>query len=67
MPRNPSSSDPDDDDGHLLVYVYDNASDTSALHVYDARTMDANPVAVVRLNRRVPTGECREMHPIRSS
>jgi carotenoid cleavage dioxygenase-like enzyme len=40
----------------MLVYVHDEASNASTLHIYNARTMDAKPVAVLRLPARVPYG-----------
>jgi hypothetical protein len=36
-----------EDDGFLLVYVYEAAADASFLHVYNAQTMDSKPLAVV--------------------
>ncbi|KAG2431975.1 hypothetical protein HYH02_013191 [Chlamydomonas schloesseri] len=48
--------DPVGDDGFLLVYVYSSTENTSYLHVYDARTMAPQPLAAVRLPRRVPYG-----------
>ncbi|KAL6763315.1 carotenoid cleavage dioxygenase [Haematococcus lacustris] len=45
-----------EDDGFLLVYVYDPTLDTSTMNVYDAKTMDPEPLARVRLPRRVPHG-----------
>jgi len=56
VPRNPKAGGAAEDDGWLLVYVYHPAEDTSKLHVYDAHTMAAEPVAVVGLPQRVPYG-----------
>lgn len=36
-----------EDDGFLLVYTYEAATDNSYLHVYDAKTMDPTPLAQV--------------------
>jgi carotenoid cleavage dioxygenase-like enzyme len=36
-----------EDDGFLLVYVYEAGADASFLHVYNAQTMDNKPLAVV--------------------
>ncbi|KAL6763314.1 retinal pigment epithelial membrane protein-domain-containing protein [Haematococcus lacustris] len=52
---NPQKCD-GEDDGFLLVYVYDPTLDTSTMNVYDAKTMDPEPLARVRLPRRVPHG-----------
>jgi hypothetical protein len=38
---------PGEDDGFLLVYVYEAVADASFLHVYNAQTMDSTPLAVV--------------------
>lgn len=47
----PRHEDPDlcdgEDDGFLLVYVYEAAEDVSYLHVYNARTMAKEPLAKV--------------------
>jgi carotenoid cleavage dioxygenase-like enzyme len=51
--------DPDgsaEDDGWLLNIVYDRSSGTSELVVVDARDVTAEPVARVRMPRRVPFG-----------
>ncbi|KAG1673746.1 hypothetical protein FOA52_002315 [Chlamydomonas sp. UWO 241] len=45
-----------EDDGWLLVYVHDEGSNMSKLYIYNAKTMDAKPVAVLRLPARVPYG-----------
>eukprot|EP00882_Tetradesmus_deserticola_P000837 GHRQ01000910.1.p1 GENE.GHRQ01000910.1~~GHRQ01000910.1.p1 ORF type:complete len:541 (+),score=256.87 GHRQ01000910.1:282-1904(+) len=56
----PRSQDPSqcngEDDGFLLVYVYEAGADASFLHVYNAQTMDSKPLAVVKLPQRVPHG-----------
>uniref|UniRef100_A0A383WM42 carotenoid 9,10-dioxygenase n=1 Tax=Tetradesmus obliquus TaxID=3088 RepID=A0A383WM42_TETOB len=56
----PRSQDPaqcnGEDDGFLLVYVYEAQADASFLHVYNAQTMDSTPLAVVKLPQRVPHG-----------
>lgn len=51
--------DPDgtaEDDGWLLSFVTDRATDTTDLVVLDARDLAAGPVARVRVPRRVPIG-----------
>ena len=45
-----------EDDGYLLGFVHDEGSNTSTFWVMDARTMDDQPLAVVRLPERVPFG-----------
>lgn len=55
----PRSSDPQsapEDDGLLLNFVFDEASNTSDMVVVDARTMSPDPVAVARLPDRIPYG-----------
>lgn len=42
-----------EDDGYLLTYVYDEASECSELVVYNAKTMSAMPIARVMLPLRV--------------
>ncbi|KAG5539063.1 hypothetical protein RHGRI_019574 [Rhododendron griersonianum] len=46
----------EEDDGYLVFFVYDEASGKSAVNVIDAKTMSADPVAVVELPNRVPYG-----------
>jgi carotenoid cleavage dioxygenase len=43
-------------DGWVMSYVYDRATDRSALHVLAAADIASGPVATVRLPRRVPFG-----------
>jgi carotenoid cleavage dioxygenase len=45
-----------EDDGWLLAYVYDNASNKSELLILDAGSMSEEPVARVMLPARVPMG-----------
>jgi carotenoid 9,10(9',10')-cleavage dioxygenase 1 len=45
-----------DDDGYLVGYVTDQASQMSYLMVYDAMTMNSKPVAAVEVPRRIPLG-----------
>lgn len=44
------------DDGYLMTYVYDKATDSSEFVVLDASSPSAAPVAVVELPQRVPFG-----------
>jgi carotenoid cleavage dioxygenase len=53
VPASPSSGE---DEGWVLSYVYDSATDGSELLVLDAHEWGAAPVARVRLPRRVPYG-----------
>jgi carotenoid cleavage dioxygenase len=50
----PSSPDAVEDDGVLMGYVYDRATDRSELAILDAQTLD--DVAGIRLPHRVPAG-----------
>jgi carotenoid cleavage dioxygenase-like enzyme len=45
-----------EDEGWVLSYVYDPASDTSNLIIVDATKFDGPPQAVISLPRRVPLG-----------
>jgi carotenoid cleavage oxygenase len=45
-----------EDEGWLMGYVYDRSTDTSDLVVLDAHDFGADPVATVKLPRRVPAG-----------
>jgi carotenoid cleavage oxygenase len=45
-----------EDEGWLMGYVYDRSTDTSDLVVLDAHDFGPDPVAVVKLPRRVPAG-----------
>lgn len=56
MPRDSNNKSADNDDGHLMVYVYNNATDATTLNVYDARSMAEKPVASIQVGRRVPYG-----------
>ncbi|CAH8358034.1 unnamed protein product [Eruca vesicaria subsp. sativa] len=46
----------EEDDGYLIFFVHDENTGKSCVHVIDARTMSAEPVAVVELPHRVPYG-----------
>lgn len=45
-----------EDDGWLLVCVYRRATDTSDLVILDGRNIESDPIATVRLPRRIPAG-----------
>jgi carotenoid cleavage dioxygenase len=53
VPRTPASAE---DDGYLALFVFDPASRSSDFVLLDAAHVDDEPVAVVRLPRRVPQG-----------
>ncbi|XP_015062345.1 carotenoid 9,10(9',10')-cleavage dioxygenase 1-like [Solanum pennellii] len=46
----------EEDDGYLIFFVHDENTGKSAVNVIDAKTMSAEPVAVVELPKRVPYG-----------
>ena len=52
----PTTNPLTEDDGWLLTFVYDTATDRSELVVLDAHRLDAEPVARVLLPQRVPYG-----------
>ena len=52
----PVSADAGEDDGYVLAYVHDAASDSSSLVILDASDFAASPVATVALPQRVPFG-----------
>jgi carotenoid cleavage dioxygenase-like enzyme len=51
----PAANPRSEDDGYLMTFVYDAATDDSRLVIMDAKTMDPEPVASVALPR-VPSG-----------
>ena len=51
-----SGADPDSDEGYLLSYVHDAATDRSELWVIDASRMTRPPLARIALPQRVPNG-----------
>ncbi|XP_019426194.1 PREDICTED: carotenoid 9,10(9',10')-cleavage dioxygenase 1-like isoform X2 [Lupinus angustifolius] len=55
VPRVPSTTS-EEDDGYLIFFVHDENTKKSYVHVVDAKTMSADPVAVVELPHRVPYG-----------
>ncbi|KDO83428.1 hypothetical protein CISIN_1g007605mg [Citrus sinensis] len=55
VPREPSSTS-EEDDGYLIFHVHDENTGKSAVYVIDAKTMSADPVAVIELPHRVPYG-----------
>ncbi|KAM1607878.1 hypothetical protein ACFXTH_028594 [Malus domestica] len=55
VPRTPGVTS-EEDDGYLMLFVHDENTGKSAIHVVDAKTMSPDPVAVVELPHRVPYG-----------
>ncbi|XP_070674045.1 carotenoid 9,10(9',10')-cleavage dioxygenase 1-like isoform X2 [Malus domestica] len=55
VPRTPGVTS-EEDDGYLILFVHDENTGKSAIHVVDAKTMSPEPVAVVELPHRVPYG-----------
>lgn len=45
-----------EDDGFLVCYVHDESTHRTQLHMYDAKTMAAAPLAAVNMPQRVPYG-----------
>jgi len=45
-----------EDEGYLLSYVYNKASETTALCIFDATALSAGPIAKIQLPVRVPVG-----------
>ncbi|XP_020104799.1 carotenoid 9,10(9',10')-cleavage dioxygenase [Ananas comosus] len=55
VPRHPGVTS-EEDDGYLIFFVHDEKTGKSEVNVIDAKTMSAEPVAVVELPHRVPYG-----------
>ncbi|KAK1352246.1 hypothetical protein POM88_053510 [Heracleum sosnowskyi] len=55
VPRQPDTNS-EEDDGYLIHFVHDENTSKSSVNVIDAKTMSADPVAVVELPSRVPYG-----------
>lgn len=52
----PSTARLREDDGWLLAIIYDGAEHRSRLYVLDARNVESDPIAVVRLPHHIPYG-----------
>ena len=52
----PRAEDAVEGDGYLLSVVTDLPSERSALHILDAKNIDAGPVATAQLEHRIPVG-----------
>ncbi|CAM0948511.1 unnamed protein product [Alopecurus aequalis] len=55
VPKEPGVSG-EEDDGYLILFVHNENTGKSEVNVIDAKTMSADPVAVVELPNRVPYG-----------
>jgi carotenoid cleavage dioxygenase len=53
VPRDGATAE---DDGYVVTYVFDKATETSRFVVLDAADMTAAPIATVQLPQRVPNG-----------
>ena len=53
VPRTAASPE---EDGYVLVLVYDQAANTSRFHVLDARNIAGEPIATVHLPHHIPYG-----------
>lgn len=52
----PRSDDADEDDGWVMAYVYDKATDSSDVVIVHAQDFAGGPVATIHLPQRVPFG-----------
>jgi carotenoid cleavage dioxygenase-like enzyme len=46
----------DEDDGYVICFVYDQATDSSECHIIDAKRFTDEPVARIKIPQRVPNG-----------
>jgi carotenoid cleavage dioxygenase len=53
VPRRPDAAE---DDGYVLVLVYDHARDASDFYILDARDIAGEPIAIAHIPNRVPYG-----------
>ena len=52
----PSSTQKSEDDGYLMLFVYDNSIDQSEFVILDAMNFTNEPLARIKLPRRIPNG-----------
>lgn len=52
----PAANAASEDDGYLMSYVHDPATDKSDLIILDAKAMENDPIAIIHLPTRVPAG-----------
>ena len=51
-----SSSGEAEDAGYILSVIYNGDTELSELHIIDAQDFESKPLAIVKLNARVPFG-----------
>lgn len=56
VPNDPNNLDAEEDDGYLITYVHNENTDESIFLVMDAKSPALEPIAVVKLPQRVPSG-----------
>eukprot|EP00929_Paragymnodinium_shiwhaense_P029349 TRINITY_DN16832_c0_g3_i1.p1 TRINITY_DN16832_c0_g3~~TRINITY_DN16832_c0_g3_i1.p1 ORF type:complete len:526 (+),score=71.76 TRINITY_DN16832_c0_g3_i1:148-1578(+) len=47
---------PGEDDGYLITYTFNPEDKTSEVYIVDSKTMDPDPIAILRTPQRVPFG-----------
>jgi len=52
----PSENQTSEDEGYLMTYVYDRATDKSNLMIFNAQDINSGPIAQIKLPQRVPFG-----------
>ena len=52
----PSENQTSEDEGYLMTYVYDRATDKSNLMIFNAQDINLGPIAQIKLPQRVPFG-----------
>ena len=52
----PSENQKSEDEGYLMTYIYDKASNKSDLVVFNAQNIKSGPIAQIKLPQRVPFG-----------
>jgi len=52
----PSENQKSEDEGYLMTYIYDKASDKSDLVIFNAQNIKSGPIAQIKLPQRVPFG-----------
>lgn len=52
----PSENQKSEDEGYLMTYIYDKASDKSNLVIFNAQNIKSGPIAQIKLPQRVPFG-----------
>ena len=52
----PSENQKSEDEGYLMTYIYDKASDKSNLVIFNAQNIKSGPIAQIKLPQRVPAG-----------